>query len=86
MTNAGALRPIFQETLVALLIDDATEITYEVGINEPLHPDINIALRMNEHAMSRCEFGCKIYKDPRSGVKVLAHNRIYGCTKTAPLG
>lgn len=70
---------------MALLFKDETDITYEVGINEPLHPDLSIALRMNEFAMSDCEYGCKIYKDPRSGVKVLAHNRTYGCDKTAPL-
>jgi hypothetical protein len=70
---------------VALLIDDTTEITYAVGIHEPIHPDMDVALRMEEYAMSRCEYGCKIYKDPRSDVKVLAHSRAYGCTKTTPL-
>jgi hypothetical protein len=57
------------------------EITYEVGVNEPVHPDLSIALRMREHAMSNCEFGCKIYADPLSRVRVLAHNRTYGCNK-----
>lgn len=57
-------------------------VTYEVGIDEPVHPDPSIALRMNEFAMSDCKYGCKIYKDPISGILVLAHNRIYGCGTT----
>jgi len=57
-------------------------ITYEVGINEPVHPDFPIAMRFEEVAMSDCKNGCKIYADPRSRVRVLAHNRVYGCTVT----
>jgi hypothetical protein len=58
------------------------EITYETGINEPIHPDFSIAIRFEEVAMSDCKYGCKIYADPRSRVRVLAHNRVYGCTVT----
>lgn len=57
-------------------------ITYEVGINEPPHPDFSVASRLEEVAMSSCPSGCKIYGDPRSRVRVLAHSRIYGCTVT----
>lgn len=56
-------------------------ITYEVGGTESLHPDLNIAARMREIALGDCEFGCKIYADPLSNVRVLAHNRSYGCPK-----
>ena len=58
------------------------EITYEAGINEPVHPDFSVAMRFEEVAMSSCPSGCKIYADPRSRVRVLAHNRVYGCTVT----
>lgn len=58
------------------------EVTYEAGINEPVHPDFSIAIRMEEVAISDCTFGCKIYADPRSRVRVLAHSRAYGCTVT----
>lgn len=62
---------------------DATdEITYEVGINEALHPDFSVAMRLAEVAMSDCKYGCKIYADPRSRLRVLAHSRAYGCTVT----
>lgn len=57
-------------------------ITYEVNIGvEPIHPDPNVALRFVEVAMSDCAFGCKIFADPLSSVKVLAHQPIYGCRK-----
>jgi hypothetical protein len=59
-----------------------SDVTYEVGINEPVHPDFSIAMRMQEVGISDCPFGCKIYADTRSQVRVLAHNRIYGCTTT----
>jgi hypothetical protein len=55
--------------------------TYEVSGNEPLHPDPTVTARMSEIMLSNCAFGCKIYADPRSNVKVLAHNRTYGCPK-----
>lgn len=58
------------------------DYTYEVGIDEPAHPDPTIALRLEEVGISNCPYGCKIYKDPFSGVRVLAHNRIYGCGTT----
>lgn len=54
-------------------------ITYETGTAEPLHPDPSVASRMHEVAMSNCPYGCKIYADPLSRVRVLAHNRNYGC-------
>lgn len=55
--------------------------TYEVSGTEPLHPDPSVAARMREVELSNCEFGCKIYADPRSSVRVLAHNRNYNCPK-----
>lgn len=58
------------------------EVTYEVSHNQPLHPDPQIAGRMYEIGLSnRCDFGCKIYADPWSNVRVLAHNSSYGCNK-----
>lgn len=58
------------------------EITYEVSHNEPLHPDPDICGRMYEEQVSNtCKYGCKIYKDPFSSVRVLAHNSSYGCNK-----
>lgn len=56
-------------------------ITYETSINEPIHPDFSVRCRMTEIALSDCEFGCKIYADPRSNLRVLAHNAVYGCRK-----
>lgn len=56
-------------------------VTYEVSTKEPLHPDPLIAARMLEVELSNCEFGCKIYADPKSSVRVLAHNSTYGCSK-----
>jgi len=56
-------------------------ITYEVSCNEPVHPDLEIAARFREIAIGDCEFGCKIYADPQSRVRVLAHNSAYGCRK-----
>jgi hypothetical protein len=56
--------------------------TYEVGIDEPPHPDQDIAQRFVEVAMSDCKYGCKIYADPYSEVRVLVHSAVYGCRKT----
>ena len=56
-------------------------VTYEVGVDEMLHPDPHICRRMREVGISDCEFGCKIYADPNSSVRVLAHEYIYGCRK-----
>jgi len=68
--------------LNSFFIDPKTiEITYEVGGFQPLHPDWEVALRFEEYAISDCEYGCKIYADPRSNVKVLYHNSSYGCRK-----
>lgn len=61
----------------------AGQFTYEVGVDEQLHPDPTVAARMSESAMGDCEYGCKIYADSQSSVRVLAHNRVYGCDKTA---
>lgn len=60
----------------------AGQFTYEVGVDEQLHPDPQIAARLFEAEMSDCKYGCKIYADSRSAVRVLAHNRTYGCNKT----
>jgi hypothetical protein len=57
-------------------------VSYQAGIDEPIHPDLSVALRMEEVALSDCKYGCKIYADPRSRLRVLAHNRVYGCTVT----
>lgn len=56
------------------------DVTYETGVDEPIHPDFMVASRFIEVGMgNNCDYGCKIYADPRSNVKVLAHNRVYGC-------
>jgi len=57
------------------------EITYEVSHNEPLHPDLLVSARMYEVGITNCEYGCKVYADPWSKVRVIAHNSNYGCTK-----
>jgi hypothetical protein len=57
------------------------EITYEVSHTEPIHPDPQVACRFREFAIGNCGYGCKIYKDPLSEVKVLAHNSNYGCRR-----
>lgn len=56
--------------------------TYEVGTDEPPHPDMDIAARFIEVAISDCKYGCKIYADPFSEVRVLVHSAVYGCRKT----
>lgn len=56
-----------------------TDFTYEAGTDEPIHPDPTICWRFVEVALSNCEFGCKIYADPRSNVRVLKHYAGYGC-------
>jgi hypothetical protein len=58
-------------------------ITYEAGIDEPIHPDPTVRSRLFEAALSNCEYGCKIYGDPDSAVLILAHNSTYGCTRKA---
>lgn len=67
--------------LAEILQVDVVRVTYEVSINEPLHPDPTVATRMREFALGDCGFGCKVYADPRSDVRVLAHNSTYGCRK-----
>ena len=54
-------------------------ITYEVGISEPVHPHPTVAARFVEVELSNCKYGCKIYADPLSSVRVLVHNANYGC-------
>jgi hypothetical protein len=54
--------------------------TYEVGYRQPLHPDKTVVARLREVALSNCKFGCKIYADPLSAVRILGHNNAYGCT------
>lgn len=56
--------------------------TYEVGTDEALHPDATINGRMEEHAVSDCKYGCKLYKDPNSNLVVLGHIASYGCRRT----
>lgn len=56
-------------------------ITYEVSTDEPLHPDQAIADRMYEHGLSTCKYGCKVYADPWSHIRVVAHDRAYGCMR-----
>lgn len=58
-----------------------SHITYEVGSNERIHPDPQVAARFVEKGLSDCEFGCKLYQDPKSTVVILAHNSTYGCKK-----
>lgn len=53
--------------------------TYETGIDEPIHPDPQVAARFREEYISDCPNGCKVYSDPLSDVLVLAHNWNYGC-------
>lgn len=68
------------EHALARMINE--DITYEVSGNEPLHPDPQIASRMTEAAIyMACGYGCKIYADPMSKVRVLAHNSAYGCKR-----
>ena len=54
-------------------------VTYEVPIGQPIHPDLTVLRRLEEVALSDCKFGCKIYGDPRSNVRILAHSAVYGC-------
>lgn len=61
---------------------DRPYFTYEIGIDEPVHPDRNIAMRFVEFGFSDCAYGCKIFADPYSEVRVLVHYEVYGCWKT----
>jgi hypothetical protein len=54
-------------------------VTYESSINEPIHPDPSVRMRMVEVGIGDCAHGCKIYADPKSNLRVLAHNATYGC-------
>lgn len=54
-------------------------VTYETSIHEPVHPDPTVRARLVEVALGDCAHGCKIYADPRSKLRVLAHSAIYGC-------
>ena len=63
------------------LASDKIRITYETSWNEPLHPDPSVVARLVEVAIGPCEYGCKIYADPNSKVRILGHNTVYGCRK-----
>lgn len=54
----------------------------ETGINQLAHPHPSIRARLQEHSISDCEYGCKVYEDPATGTMVLHHNGTYGCRKT----
>lgn len=56
--------------------------TYEVGTDEAPHPDQAVAERFVELVVSDCPYGCKIYADPYSEIRVLMHSEIYGCRRT----
>lgn len=58
------------------------KITYEVGVDEFLHPDWIISSRMEEFAVSDCQYGCKLYRDPQSSLIVLGHGESYGCKRS----
>ncbi|ADD81053.1 gp055 [Rhodococcus phage ReqiPoco6] len=58
------------------------EFTYEMGVDEPINPDPDIAGRMVEKAVSKCQYGCKLYEHPSAHVIVLSHNSSYGCKRT----
>lgn len=58
--------------------------TFEVSHNEPVHPDPQVAATFTEcdfPSPPTCEYGCKIYGNPRSNERVLVHNSNYGCFK-----
>jgi hypothetical protein len=79
--QTGEIDLIFQPT-GGIMTRLTPYFTYEVGIDEPAHPDQDIAMRFVEVAMSDCKYGCKIYADPYSEVRVLVHSRVYGCRQT----
>lgn len=60
---------------------ESIRITYEVSGSEAIHPDLDVVLRMEEIGISNCGYGCKVYADPRSNLRVLSHNSAYGCPK-----
>lgn len=59
------------------------DFTYEVSLakHERVHPDPGVAMRFKEVGISNCPYGCKIYGDPLSAVRVLVHSPVYGCNK-----
>ena len=56
--------------------------TYEVGVDEAPHPDNDVVARFVEIAVSHCKYGCRIYADPYSEIRVLVHSSVYGCRRT----
>lgn len=64
-----------------MLAGEVPTPTWEESHDKPLHPDPDVASRMYEAYISNCEYGCKIYADPRSKVLILHHNSNYGCEK-----
>ena len=61
------------------MMEEDKSFTWEVSWNEPLHPDPTVVARMREVAIGHAQFGCKIYADPQSNARILAHNSAYGC-------
>lgn len=65
------------------LVTDIFRVTYETGVDELPHPDLDVCDRLREWSLSKCPYGCKIYADPKSRVRILAHSSTYGCTVKA---
>lgn len=58
-------------------------IAYEVGVDEPVHPDSAIEQDFTEVGTSDCAHGCTIYRSNRNPkIAVLAHYGAYGCQRT----
>lgn len=58
--------------------------TFEVSHDQPVHPDPAVASTFYEVDIAMppdCYHGCKIYGNPKSNERVLAHNSAYGCRK-----
>jgi len=64
------------------MVQEKREFTYETGVDEPIHPSMEIRSEMTEVGLSSCPHGCKIYKHPRAAVLILSHNASYGCKRT----
>lgn len=56
--------------------------TYETTEGDlNIHPDQAVVNRLQEVELSDCKYGCKIYADPKSKLRVLIHSAVYGCPK-----
>ena len=53
-----------------------------LGIDESLPGDEPL-FNWHEHAMSNCNYGCKVYANWTTGARALVHNSSYGCTITS---